>query len=268
MAWPRLLVYPGGLFAIVAAWLVTRWLHWCARIPWRTATFGTYQTLGSLLPPLVAISLLPLAPARPFPYGLDLFVALGLLEWPRMQQWLQQQPTRSVLLQRYWPLLLAALGWAEAVGGVGLSRLLAWPEAPLNQALLLVSTALWLSAVAPFGSHPGSRWNGAKAHWDAMSGYRLSAIGYWHWDSPALRLRTLGMLLIGSLPILAALAAHFAATLDPWAGWVLPCMAMLSATLLLGGLVRLPPQGLYLLQRGLALGLVGVYGVREMMRYM
>ncbi|PDW03590.1 hypothetical protein [Candidatus Viridilinea mediisalina] len=268
LAWPRLLFYPGGIFALVAAWLLAMWLRHCARAlilepeatwqPNRIIPFtivdcrlqigehgapmgfsvldnaACSRVIGIIatVPPLAVVSLLPLAPARPFPYGLDLIVALALLEWPRI--WLQRQPTRNDLLHAYWPLLIAAWGWSEATGGLGLSRLLAWPEPMARQILMLMGTALWLTSLPPL-----------------LDGELRSL---------AARLRALGLLLIACLPLIALLAAYGAAWLpNAWQGRIFPLVALVSAALLLGALLRLPPK---LLQRGqllLALGLLGVW---------
>lgn len=253
LAWPRLLLYPGGIFALVAAWLLAAWLRRCACAPilQPEATWQPKRLIVAVAP-LAVLSLLPLAPARPFPYGLDLFVALALLEWPRV--WLRsnpterlahtqepsalahpQPPTRSALLSAYWPLLFAAWGWAEAAGGLGLSHLLAWPEPLARQMLMLTSTALWLTGL-PLLLHN-------EPH---------GLVG---------RLRALGLTLIACLPLVALLAAYGAAWLpNAWAGWLFPLAALVSAALLLGALLRLSPK---LLQRGqilLALGLLGAWG--------
>jgi hypothetical protein len=233
LAWPRLLLYPGGLFALGAAWLLAGWLRWCAGAPLLAARPWRRADLGLALPPLVALSLLPLAPARSFPYGIDLFVALGLLEWPRLRTALAGGLGRSELLRDYWPLLLAALGLAEAANGLGLSRLLAWPETGGARALLLAGAALWLAGLPP-----------------------LLAAGP---RGPAGPLRALGLLLLGALPLLAALAASLGGRLPgPWAGWLLPPLAISLAALALGALLRLAPGGLGRAQLALAVLVVGL----------
>lgn len=231
LAWPRLLLYPGGLFALGASWVLMRWLGWCAGDAWPAAQPGRRATLGAALPPLAALSLLPLAPARGFPYGLDLFVALGLLEWPRLRMAVADGLSRAELLRGYGPLLLAALGLAEATGGLGLSQLLAWPGTGLAQALLLTSAALWLAGLPPL----------------LLAGPR----------GLAGQLRALGLLLLGALPLLAALASRMGALLPgPWAGRLLPLLALLLAALALGGLLHLTPRWLGRLQ--LALSVIGL----------
>jgi hypothetical protein len=237
LAWPRLLLYPGGLFALGASWVLMRWLDWCAGDAWPAAQPERRTTLAAALPPLAALSLLPLAPARSFPYGLDLFVALGLLEWPQLRMIMAGGLNRTELLRGYGPLLLAALGLAEATGGLGLSQLLAWPRTGLAQALLLTSAALWLAGLPPL----------LPAGPTGLAG----------------RLRALGLLLLAALPLLAALANSLGGRLaGPWAGRLLPLLAMLLAALTLGVLLRLAPRWLARLQLTLGMIVAGLIGAQ------
>lgn len=222
LAWPRLLLYPGGLFALGAAWLLGRWLARCGLAPgggWHGAGgAGMLPALLGAVPPLAAISLLPLAPARPFPYGLDLVAALALLEAPRLWRAAGDADAsgaigRAALARAYLPLLVAAAALAEAAGGLELTRLLRLPEGWPGRALLGLGAALWLAALPPLLA-------------DGPAGL----VG---------RLRALGLLAVAALPLLAALAA---AGLLPaeYAGWALPPAALLLAGLGLGAAARLP----------------------------
>ena len=213
LAWPRLLLYPGGVFALAAAWLLERWLRLCAGRPAAPPAPLAPANILDWLPPLAALTLLPLAPARGFPYGLDLAVAAGLLEWPRLRHADWRRLGRAPLLRAYGPLLAGALLMAEGAGGLGLSGLLTWPASALDRALLLGGALVWLAALPRLLSDgPGG-----------LAG----------------RLRALGLLLVGALPLLGALAALSAGALPgELAGWVLPPLAALGAALLLGGLVR------------------------------
>jgi hypothetical protein len=237
LAWPRLLLYPGGLFALLAARLLAAWLARCrggAAAPLRRPGQPPGMAIVAAAPPLAAIALLPLAPARSFPFGIDLVVALALLEWPRL---LAGPATRREALARdYGPLLVAALGMAVAVGGVELTRLLRLPAGWAERALLLAAAALWLAALPRL-----------------LAGAPAGA---------AHRLRALGLLLVAALPLLGALAA-WAAPLLPaeLAGWLLPPAALLAAGLALGGLVRLPPRALAAVELGLGALIVGLGGV-------
>jgi len=214
LAWPRLLLYPGGVFALVASWLLGGWLARCGCGPTAQGRAGLGAP-GALVAPLVALALLPLAPARSFPYGLDLVVALVLLEWPWAMGWSAQR--REELARAYAPLLVAGLGLVEACGGLELTRLLRWPEPLVAQLLLGASAALWLAALPRLlASGPGG-----------LAG----------------RLRALGLLLVATLPLLGALAATLARLLPTeLAGWLLPPMAILAAGLALGGVARVPER--------------------------
>ncbi|NCC33208.1 MAG: hypothetical protein EOM24_14510, partial [Chloroflexia bacterium] len=146
-AWPRLLLYPGGLFALGASWMLCRWLAWVSRQRPTCAGPVTLACLPGLLPPMIVLALMPLAPARGFPYGLDLVVALGLLEWPYLRRGIAGKVDRVLLLRMYGPLLLAGGGMAEANVSLGLSNLLTMPEAPVARGLLLASAFLWLATL-------------------------------------------------------------------------------------------------------------------------
>jgi len=230
LAWPRLLLYPGGLFALVASWLLGMWLARCSCGPTAQVRGG----LGAVVPPLVALTMLPLAPARSFPYGLDLVVALALLEWPQAMGWGAQR--REELARAYAPLLLAGLGLAEACGGLELTRLLRWPEPLVAQLLLGASAALWLAALPRLlASGPGG-----------LAG----------------RLRALGLLLVAALPVLGALAATLAERLPAdLAGWLLPPVAMLAAGLALGGVARVPERARARVELVLGVVILGLLAV-------
>ncbi|MFV9503895.1 MAG: hypothetical protein AB4911_04940 [Oscillochloridaceae bacterium umkhey_bin13] len=232
LAWPRLVIYPGGLSALVASWLLARWLAWCLRQPSPVVRPVQPGAIGDLLAPLLALSLLPLAPAASFPYGLDLIVALALLEWPHARHHLASDDQHSYL-ERCWPLLLAAAGLAVASRGLDLSRLLRWPQSLPHQGLLISSSLLWLVSL------PG--WLGAAP------------------TSWPLRLRSLGLVWLGSLPLLGGLAALRPDALTPAvAAWILPGVASLISAGLVGVACLLPVQARAWLIYALALLVVGL----------
>ena len=84
-AWSRLLIYPGGITAFAALWLI-------ALLQSREPSVESYQrraragswslALGALVPPWLGLALLPLPPAATLSRQTDLIVALALLEWP------------------------------------------------------------------------------------------------------------------------------------------------------------------------------------------
>lgn len=208
LAWPRLLLYPGGAFAIGAGWLLAAWLSRCAGRPVAPPSAPGPAGLVAALPPLAAIALMPLAPARSFPYGLDLVIALALLEWPRALQ--GRGLSREEALQQYGPLLAAAALLAEGAGGLELTRLLRAPGGWLDRALLAAGTLIWLAALP-----------------------RLLAAGPGGLGG---RLRALGLLLVAALPLLGALAAALGERLPgELAGWLLPPAAILGVAAALGG---------------------------------
>lgn len=209
LAWPRLLLYPGGAFALGASWLLAAWLSRCAGRPVAPAAAGA---LAAALPPLAALALMPLAPARSFPYGLDLVIAVALLEWPRALA--GGGFSRETALRDYGPLLVAAALLGEGAGGLELTRLLRAPEGWLDRGLLAAGALLWLAALPRLiDAGPGG-----------LAG----------------RLRALGLLLVAALPLLGALAAAAGGRLPgALAGWLLPPAAILLCALGLGGALRL-----------------------------
>ena len=212
LAWPRLLLYPGGLFALCASWLLARWLAWCAGRPAPPFSRPALVDIIDVVPPLAVLALLPLTPAARFPYGIDLLVALGLLEWPALRATMGHAPERNELARAYGPLVLAALAMAEGAGGMGLTGLLRWPTAWPLQALLLGGAGLWLWALPRVLAKPphGFAW----------------------------RLRALGLLLVGSLPLVGALAASANSLPVALADWLIPPMVYLSLAFVLGGALR------------------------------
>ncbi|MBP1465860.1 hypothetical protein EYB53_009105 [Candidatus Chloroploca sp. M-50] len=233
--WPRLLLYPGGLFALGASWMLCRWLAWVSRQ--RPACAGPVMlaSLPGLLPPMIVLALMPLAPARGFPYGLDLVVALGLLEWPYLRRGVAGigKVDRARLLRMYGPLLLAGGGMAEANASLGLSNLLTVPEAPVARALLLASALLWLASL------PQLLMNPCAAEDDHSAG---DGSKEWPLASLAARLRALGLVLIGMLALLGFASVRS----EPWltatqAGWLLPPLVGVVTALLLGVQLRMAP---------------------------
>lgn len=215
LAWPRLLLYPGGAFALAGSWLLARWLSYCCGRPALATRAPAVVDILTIVPPLTALTLLPLAPARSFPYGIDLVVALGLLEWPRLRA-PGPAPAPRALVRAYGALILAATGMAQASGGLGLSGLLSWPERWQEQGLLLLSAGLWLGAL-PWLLEGGA---------GGLAG----------------DLRGLGLLLVGALPVIGAMAAVGGGLLDDLSGWIIPPAAFIAAALVVGGAMRLRRQ--------------------------
>lgn len=293
LAWPRLLIYPGGLGALLLAWLVGRCLRGAqgatgnrqpagyspaggrgaADNPGSGVSAGRLSsawrvlrpngappriTLSPLiLPPLLALSLLPVPPARGFPYGLDLVTALALLEWPRWAALSADlSPARArALAPAYARLLLAALALAEGAGSLGLSDLLRAPDdqQALRWALLIAGAAAWLLAAAELGV--GGRGREIGGLGDGGQGALLPVAPR---PSP-LALRTLGLVWIGALPLLGGMAALAEDRVPAdLAGWALPIVALGLATLLLRAALRLPDAARRAVWWGLGLIILGL----------
>ncbi len=139
-AWPRLLLYPGGISALLMVLIVAR----LRGIP--PATLGLF-TLIDLLPPLSVITLLPLSPAAPFAYGLDLPTALLLLLWPSFRRAAQERIAPQSMYERYLPLLIAATALVSVTTTLDLSGLLHWPAEPLRRLGILLGALAWIAAV-------------------------------------------------------------------------------------------------------------------------
>jgi hypothetical protein len=112
-AWPRLLLYPGGLSVFVLALLIGG--KSARRLP-------ELDELLLALGPLLLISLLPLPPASPFPFSIDVITALALLELPRWAaeaRLIAQSPGH--FLRPYLPLLLGSALLYQAQGSFSLT---------------------------------------------------------------------------------------------------------------------------------------------------
>lgn len=140
-AWLRLLLYPGGLSAVLAALLLAR-VRGIRHMEPLTA-----PRLLDLLPPLSAVALLPLAPAVSFPYSLDLPTAVTLLLWPELRRAAVEHRDPQQRAAHYLPAFLAALALASAAGSFELNALLRWPPSPIRQAAFLLGAGAWIVAI-------------------------------------------------------------------------------------------------------------------------
>jgi hypothetical protein len=231
LAWPRLLIYPGGLCAFALAWLLARWMQAaggrrrCPTLKRRRILAASslsrsrrdpggegLREVAQALLALVALSVLPLPPARGFPYDINLVVALALLGWPHLRTLMAGG--LAEVIPGYGLLLLGAALMGVGAGGGQLSQLARAPEAAAGWAPLLGGAGLWLAGQA-----------------------RLYA-GDRGW---AARLGDLGHLWVGALPILAALGTLAVDRLPAgWAAWALPPLALIAAALVLGAALRIP----------------------------
>ncbi len=224
-AWPRIALYPGGIAALIAMILLAR-LRGARRIAW-----PDIATLIDLLPPLSVICLLPLAPAAPFAYGLDLPVALTLLLWPELRRAASEQRDPRSLLEQWSALLLAGIALASAANTLNLSELLRWPGDAGRQIALLLSALAWLAASAvalPLRSDLPNAGSG------------------------------LGLLLIGALPLIGAIGALPGLNAAP--APLIVALATLSAGMWWLGMNRAPVRATRLLT-AVALGAVGLSSI-------
>ncbi|WP_298818738.1 hypothetical protein [Chloroflexus sp.] len=223
-AWPRLLCYPGGVSAALAALLLAR-LRGVRLIDPPSA-----NRLIDLILPLGAISLLPLPLATTFPYSLDLPTALTLLIWPGLRRAATERHSAHQL-SVYLPLVLGGIALSSATATFDLGGLLRWPAEPTRQATLLLGAAAWIVAVPRIA--PPS-------------------------PDAAMVCSGLGLMLIGTLPLIAALNATPLADSAP--AWLIAALAVCIATGALIGAGRLPEWAVQLLA-GLALVSAGVAAV-------
>lgn len=189
-AWPRLLLYPGGICALLVLWL------WLALHKQQALLRSTSQSAWlHCVPPLLLISLLPLRGAVELGQSLDLFVALFLVEWPLFQALSSKlakpnEPSLNQLLLGYSLLFPSMLLLAD-----------------LNDSLLLgaqtASLLFW-------------KWDGLALRWLAVLGwllalFPLSKLGPFQDERPlnlGEHIRILGHLALISLLLLALLQEY------------------------------------------------------------
>lgn len=216
LAWPRLLLYPGGVSALLLAWLLDRVL---TRNPRRGSANGkktaSLLDISAAVAPLLLISLLPLPQSGFFWYTPDLPVALILLEWPQfllIARTLRSTPTdgaerQQITIEGYLLLLMASLIFVQAAGSFRLAALTQSADPPRLSSLLLrlVGMAGWSIALLPLlGIGPCTT---------------PTATGMPGWG---MRLRTLGHILLASLPWLPLVQP---------APWLLPLPLLLLVLL-------------------------------------
>ncbi|MEF3274891.1 MAG: hypothetical protein K6356_10950 [Chloroflexus sp.] len=223
-AWPRLLAYPGGFSAVLAMLVLAR-IRGIRRLDPPSAA-----RIIDLLFPLCAISLLPLPFATSFPYGLDLLTAQVLLLWPLLRQTATERQ-RAPCLARYLPMLLAGIVLVSATTTFDLSGWLRWPTEPVRQITVVLGIVAWIVAL-PRVTPPTT--------------------------DVALAGSSLGLLLIGSLPLIAALNSTALGRVG-LPGMTMVLAVSLSALALIGA-ERLPPPIASLLV-GLALVSAGITAI-------
>jgi hypothetical protein len=262
-AWPRLLVYPGGVTAFAIVWLIGRIKNKPTNpdlsldegderrkgtiyraftndeTEWRSLVVGRWSVLGSPLDmsavvlPWLGLALLPLPGAAGISRQTDLITVLALLEWPlllaivtELRESNTPWPRRlAAALNSYPPLILATLVLTSTGGSFDMTALARPPDAdaPLSAALL--------------------HWTGATA-WLLVLPPAL-AIGAFAAGPPdqrtlhtGLRLRAVGLVAIAALPWFPLVGGANAASGGPsanGAAWLwLPLPPLLIVALLWG----------------------------------
>lgn len=223
-AWPRLLIYPGGLAAFGLLWLIWR------APPWAPARRDAPVDAGALLlstiaAPWLGLAFLPLPGAGRYDLAIDAPVALALLEWPLLVIVAGELRRAD---EREWRCGAARL--AAALNG--------YP--PLILSLLLLALSGGTLRLDEMAAAPGGAPAALAAHWLGAAGLALAlppllGLGPFHAGSaPAgLRLRALGLVALASLPWLALVTAQ------PWWGALAEDRSARSALASL--LLPLPP---------------------------
>lgn len=199
-AWVRVLIFPGGLGAFLLSVLVA-YISGCRRLERLCAI-----TLLDALPPLCTITLLPLAAAPSFPYGLDLPTALVLLLWPIVRRFSTTPLDPPHLIESYVPLLSAILALTSATATFDLGGLIRWPTELPYQIAFGIGTVTWLAALPHLLPPP---------------------------TDLALATSRLGLILIGSLPLSTALNVYTGSTL-PWLITAMSSATAIASTIAFG----------------------------------
>jgi hypothetical protein len=179
LAWPRLLLYPGGLFALALLWAVRR-----AR-PAPPVSAPPELRVAACVPPLLLVCLLPLPGAAALPRALDLPAALALLEWPVALALLvgsKAPGDARALARRYGPLLLAACALAIGARSLALDGLVREPPSgALPRALIGAGAACWALALPALLDLGRSAGTSAERSGEALRvvGHGLLAATFW-----------------------------------------------------------------------------------------
>lgn len=242
-AWSRLLIYPGGLTAFAALWLIAILQSRRPSVESRQhhSRAGSWPlALGSLVPPWLGLALLPLPPAPTLSRQTDLIVVLALLEWPlvlataralRSTDGAQRAAGARRLaaaLNSYPALILAGLALAQPAGSFEIAALARLPGelAPEGaRALHWIGVVAWALALVPalglgpFAARPPdapgasaehSIFDRSKAQSRKGAGFLIPLRTWRLGEDPVrtgLQLRALGLVWLAALPWMAALGA-------------------------------------------------------------
>jgi hypothetical protein len=205
-AWPRLLIYPGGLTAFALIWLIGRIKnrepraeHQYSSASPRFAFSGSWGRISAIALPWLGLALLPLPYVAGISRQTDLTVVLALLEWPLVltiatELWdadagVQLRAVRrlAAALNSYPPLILATLVLMLGAGSFDTTAL----ARPLDDSAPASAVLLhWIGAVAwPLALPPALGIGSFAAGLPERGTLRIG-----------LRLRTLGLVALAALP--------------------------------------------------------------------
>ncbi len=160
-AWPRLLIYPGGLAAFALVWMLDR----VARSSDReqapaTVSVDLRLAISVVVLPWLGLALLPLPLAAGINRQIDLFAVFALLEWPLVLAVMFELRARNpdvgrgdeaaawrlaAALNGYPPLILATLALAQSSGSFEIEALM---RAPGESTPVIAGYLHWLGALA------------------------------------------------------------------------------------------------------------------------
>lgn len=223
LAWSRLLIFPGGVCALIAVWLAEAFERRRAQtgfLSFPASWLASPITGSAVVLPWLGVALLPLPGATALSRPIDLVAAIGLLEWSRLlaiaADLRRGDRARGVqrlaaALNGYPPLILSLLVISLGAGTLEVAGLLRIPEsaAPLQQ-----TAWFWIGAGALILALPP-----------------LIEVGPFALDAPdelrpGLRLRMLGFILVAALPGIALLTRDGA---GDWWRIALPPLAIGAA---------------------------------------
>lgn len=224
-AWPRLLLYPGGMAAFALIWLAGRVRRGKSLDGERVATaLPGALAISAVAAPWLGLALLPLPLSAPLSRRTDLIVALALLEWPLVltiaAEFRSPAPGAeartarrlAAALNSYPPLILATLALAQSARSFEVEALARPPDAT---ALARDAALHWIGAVALALALAPALGIGPFAA--GQPDQRTLRIG--------LQLRGVGLAALAALPWLAPFGER---------PWLMPLPALLLAALLWG----------------------------------
>ena len=158
LAWPRLIIYPGGLALLALLWLVARTKNQELRTGSQLLVLGSRLLgIGALAFAWLGLALLPLPAAVPMGRTTDVVIILALLEWPRIIAIAAELRARDAVpraagarrlaaaLNSYPPLILATLALAQPAGSLDIAAL---ARPPIDTAASSLHVLHWLGAGA------------------------------------------------------------------------------------------------------------------------